>query len=66
MASLWERVSGTSGLGRGAVWGIVRIMLPTTVEWVGVAVAAAVVSLLRSTVIGSRSISVSVLQVWES
>ena len=66
MASLWERVSGTSGLGRGAVWRVAWSRLPNTVGWVGVAVAAAVVSLMRSTVIGSRSISVSVLKVWES
>ena len=54
MASLWERVSGTSGLGKGAVWRAACFMLINTV------------SLMGSAVIGSRIIPVSVWEVWES
>ena len=54
MASLWEGVSGTSGLGKGAVWRAACYMLTNTV------------SLMGPAVIGSRIIPVSVWEVWES
>ncbi len=54
MASLLERVSGTSGLGKGAVWRVAFSMLINTV------------SLMWSAVSGSRNILVSVWKVWGS